>query len=130
MSDRGYYVAKIRHEFTRYDKLAAFYAVYPHQRHRLNHAIACLIDDQITIDEFRATVRAIENSVDLTIKRNQKKYIRMESAKLRRRGHQDDYAKRIAKLNLQAHIKFQDEYNHGNHRDGFWEGFVLRGRKK
>lgn len=89
MSEIGYFVAKIRHEFTRYDKLCSFYSVYPYARKKLNRTIGKLIGEKITIDEFHKIVRGIEAEVDLTRKDNQRRYLKQRSRLYRENGWPD-----------------------------------------
>lgn len=107
-------IARIRHEFTNYDKLAVFYHVLPHYRTQLNGIISALIKNKMSIPEFREKVKQIENLVNLNLKKNQKSYIRTFSRKFREMGYYtDDTAKQLAKTNLGSVLKAQSTMNSG-----------------
>lgn len=117
-------ICQIRHEFTNYDRLSAFYHVQRELRTQLNRVIGLLRLDRITIEEFRSKVRDIEQRVDLTRKPNQKRYIKASRNSILATGHYTvNQANAIAKKNVGQILKLQTEINSGrrNYDSGYWD---------
>lgn len=99
------FVTQIRHEFTNYDKLIPFYQYYGKQRTILNGIIFALIKGEIDIPTFKERVTEIENYVDLTKKRNQKRFLKTEQERLKNKALQpisEKDLKKFAKNNLSS----------------------------
>lgn len=56
-------IAKVRHEATRYDKFAAFYAAQPNYRKELNGLCRAVLYDKITIEDFFSKVKRVEEKL-------------------------------------------------------------------
>ena len=69
-------VCRLRHEHTRYNQLALFYECQKQYRNRLNHICMMFVLQYLTQDEFDQEVRKLEMEVDLTLPKNQKKFIK------------------------------------------------------
>lgn len=107
-------MALIRHEHTNYDRLSAFYSVNNAFRSTLNAIIGRLIDEKIDIPKFREQIERLESKVDLTIKRNQKEFIKYQIKLHKKVGYYTDkQALEMAKKQLSGVIRMQQDTNKG-----------------
>ena len=109
-------IAKVRHEATRYDKFAAFYAAQPNYRKELNGLCRAVLYDKITIEDFFSKVKCVEEKVDLYDKRNRKAFLNMEINRIRSISSpqtSDKQVYELAELSVNKIIKRQDKQNCG-----------------
>lgn len=98
----------IRHQYTKYDKLAHFYNIYPEKRSQLNKAIHNLIEvGPDGIDAFRKKVKKLEDYVNLNMKRAKERFINESIVKLRVEHPEYNYslAQKCAETILADHIR-------------------------
>jgi len=69
-------ISDLRHKSTNYEKLATFYECQPKYRRRLNAICGDYARGMLTEEQFKAEIRLVEAEVNLTIKKNQKRYIK------------------------------------------------------
>lgn len=121
--DMRYFIRKIRHEHTNYDKLAAFYSDFKGMRKKLNQTIGNLLMEKITIEEFRAKVASIERNVDIKHnKKARKNFIKHHRNMLMKTGfYTVAQANSIARHNIKALIKLQDCCDKGQFRPDLFE---------
>lgn len=121
--DMLYFIKKIRHEHTNYDKLAAFYSDRKDLRRKLNQVIGSLLMEKITIEEFRTKVASIERRVDIKHnKKARKNFIKCHRNKLLKTGYYTlTQANAIARHNIKALIKLQDACESGKYRPDLYE---------
>ena len=114
-------MALIRHEHTNYDRLSAFYSVNKAFRTTLNAIIGRLVDEKIDIPKFREQIERLESKVDLTIKRNQKEFIKYQIKLHKKAGYYTDkQSLEMAKKQLSGIIRLQQDTNKGiKDRGGF-----------
>jgi hypothetical protein len=72
----GYIVSELRHKYTNYDRLATFYDCQSKYRRQLDGACNNFINGFFNEEQFNAEIARIEAEVDLTDKKNQKRYIK------------------------------------------------------
>ena len=118
-------VNKIRHEFTNYERLSAFYHVWRVYRVALNRVICKLILEEIDIPEFRRRVAEIEEKVDLTRPKNQKKYLKWrKSSMIQSKGSCSiEVAHKYARNNLASILQLQRAINEGRYREDLFDSF-------
>lgn len=120
------FVAQIRHEFTNYDKLTSYYAQFREERGNLNRVISDLIGGLIDIPEFHERVKEIEERVDLTRKRNQKKYLKKQQKLLQRQKcYTQSQIHEISKRNLQNVLNLQKAQDNDVYRPdlNIWQSY-------
>lgn len=121
--DARYFIRKIRHEHTNYDKLAAFYSDQKHFRKELNRTIGALLAGKIDIPEFRAKVAQIERKVDIRNNpKARKNFIKYHRNMLLKTGfYTVSQANAIAKHNIKALIKVQNACESEYYRPDLYE---------
>ena len=120
-------VNTIRHDHTNYDKLSVYYHVWRKYRSRLNRTICMLILEQIDIPEFRERVAHLEQQVDLTRPRNQKRYLKERRDAMMATGrYKFEAANKQAKANLQSVLQFQKAVDTGNKRYDLFDNFLTK----
>lgn len=118
-------VNKIRHEFTNYERLSAFYHVWRVYRSALNKTICKLILEQIDIPEFRRRVAEIEAKVDLTRPKNQKRYLkwRKDCMTASKGSYSIETAHKYSRNNLSSILQLQRAINEGRYRPDLFDSF-------
>ena len=103
----------IRHQHTKYDKLAHFYSVYPEKRSQLNKAIHNLIEvGPDGIERFRKRVKKLEDYVNLNMKSAKERFINENIVRLRVEHPEYSYslAQKCAETILADHIRKNNEH--------------------
>lgn len=118
-------VNKIRHEFTNYERLSAFYHVWRVYRSALNKTICKLILEEIDIPEFRKRVAEIESKVDLTRPKNQKRYLkwRKDCMTAAKGSYSIETAHKYSRNNLSSILQLQRAINEGRYRPDLFDSF-------
>ncbi|MDT3387470.1 MAG: hypothetical protein LIR46_06895 [Bacteroidota bacterium] len=103
----------IRHQHTRYDKLAHFYSIYPEKRSQLNKTIHDLIEaGPDGIDNFRKRVKKLEDYVNLNMKKAKERFLNEKIVKIRVEHPEYSYslAEKCAETVLADHIRKNNEH--------------------
>ncbi|MCL1786042.1 MAG: hypothetical protein FWG39_02740 [Alphaproteobacteria bacterium] len=108
----GKIVSELRHNHTNYNMLATFYECQPRYRRQLDGVCERLVGGVFTKEQFSAEVCRIEAEVDLTNKKNQKRFIKewtenaMESGEINKKR-----AKSRAQASLTKALQFSAYVN-------------------